>query len=131
VLRAFGKGHACNHHSDGFFRLNERERCSRFGDHALPISTGLAAGSTVKYATACAKTSCTTRTNPEPTAQAFDRDHYLARVKSGAIELGIIWVRENVFNKYSVKTVGALTDAQLVEVDAVMAAERVKRNGTM
>lgn len=53
---------------------------------------------------------------------ATNRAETESYVKSQAIVRGIIWVHENVFNKYNVKVPSALIDAQLVELAAFMRA---------
>lgn len=50
----------------------------------------------------------------------FSRAEVESYVKATAIERGIIWVREHVFNKYNVKKPSDLTDAQLVELAGFM-----------
>jgi hypothetical protein len=55
-------------------------------------------------------------------APAFDRAAVESCVKAEAVSRGILWVRQNVFDKYNVKKCGELTDAQLIELAAHMKA---------
>jgi hypothetical protein len=88
------------------------------GDPLVPAPR---ATRTERTETAAATGTVPTEPQPEPTTDpAFNREEVESYVKAGAVERGIVWVRENVFKRYNVKKPSELTYAQLVELAAKM-----------
>jgi hypothetical protein len=55
---------------------------------------------------------------PEIRLKKRSRAAFEAYVKAHAIDRGIVWVREHVFARYHVRSVGQLSDAALIELAA-------------